>query len=82
MREVCFATASPEYRLPKEILEEEVSMIRDMGVEIRTNTRIGKDISFDAIRESYDAVCLGIGAWKSTGVRCEGEDLPRRDRRY
>ena len=66
----------PEYRLPKEILEEEVSMIRDMGVEIRTNTRIGKDISFDAIRESYDAVCLGIGAWKSTGVRCEGEDLP------
>ena len=66
----------PEYRLPKEILEEEVSMIRDMGVEIRTNTRIGKDISFEAIRESYDAVCLGIGAWKSTGVRCEGEDLP------
>lgn len=66
----------PEYRLPKEVLEEEVSLIRDMGVEIRTSTRVGKDISFDSIRENYDAVCIGIGAWKSTGVRCEGEDLP------
>ncbi len=66
----------PEYRLPKEILEEEIGLIREMGVEIRTNTRVGKDISFDSIRKNYDAVCLGIGAWKSTGVRCEGEDTP------
>lgn len=66
----------PEYRLPKEVLEEEVSLIREMGVEIRTNTRVGQDISFDSIRKNYDAVCIGIGAWKSTGVRCEGEDTP------
>ena len=66
----------PEYRLPKEILEEEVSLIREMGVEIRTNTKVGEDISFASIQKNYDAVCLGIGAWKSTGVRCEGEDLP------
>ncbi|MCD8156674.1 MAG: FAD-dependent oxidoreductase [Clostridiales bacterium] len=66
----------PEYRLPKEILEEEVQLIRDLGVEIRTNTKVGRDVSFDSIRKNYDAVCLGIGAWKSTGVRCEGEDTP------
>ncbi len=66
----------PEYRLPKEVLEEEVQLIRDMGVKIRTNTRVGKDIAFDTIREQFDAVCIGIGAWKSTGVRCEGEDTP------
>ncbi len=66
----------PEYRLPKEVLEEEISLIRQMGVEIKTNTRVGQDISFDSIRKNYDAVCLGIGAWKSTGVRCPGEDLP------
>ena len=66
----------PEYRLPKAVLEEEVQLIRDMGVEIRTRTRVGKDISFETIRRDYDAVVLGIGAWKSTGVRCEGEDTP------
>ncbi|MCC8150051.1 MAG: FAD-dependent oxidoreductase [Lachnospiraceae bacterium] len=66
----------PEYRLPKAVLEEEVDVIRTMGVEIRTNTRVGEDISFASIRKNYDAVCIGIGAWKSTGVRCEGEDTP------
>ncbi len=66
----------PEYRLPKTVLEEEIGLIREMGVEIRTNTRIGTDVSFESIRKEYDAVCLGIGAWKSTGVRCEGEDTP------
>lgn len=66
----------PEYRLPKAVLEEEVQLIRDMGVEIRTNIKVGREISFESIRENYDAVCLGIGAWKSTGVRCEGEDTP------
>ncbi|MCC8029395.1 MAG: FAD-dependent oxidoreductase [Lachnospiraceae bacterium] len=66
----------PEYRLPKTILEEEVGLIRGMGVEIRTGVRVGEDVSFDSIRKAYDAVCIGIGAWKSTGVRCEGEDTP------
>ncbi len=66
----------PEYRLPKAVLEEEVQLIRDMGVEICTGTRVGRDISFESIRRDYDAVCIGIGAWKSTGVRCEGEDTP------
>ena len=66
----------PEYRLPKKVLEEEISLIRRMGVEIRTSTKVGRDISFDWIRENYDAVCLGIGAWKSTGTGCEGEDTP------
>ena len=66
----------PEYRLPKTVLEEEINTIRRMGVEIRTGVRVGQDISFSSIRREYDAVCLGIGAWKSTGVRCEGEDIP------
>ncbi len=66
----------PEYRLPKAVLEEEVALIRRMGVEIRTSTKVGRDISFESIQKNYDAICIGIGAWKSTGVRCEGEDTP------
>ena len=65
----------PEYRLPKEVLDDEISLIEDMGVEFRTNTKVGVDIPFETIRENYDAVLLGIGAWKSTGVRAKGEDL-------
>lgn len=66
----------PEYRLPKEVLDEEIFMIEKMGVEIIPNTKVGVDIPFETIRADYDAVLLGIGAWISTGVRCKGEDLP------
>lgn len=66
----------PEYRLPKEIVDEEIFLIEKMGVEIIPNTKIGVDIPFDTIRAEYDAVLLGIGAWVSTGVGCKGEDLP------
>lgn len=64
----------PEYRLPKEVLDQEISTIEAMGVEIIPNTKIGDDISFKTIREDFDAVLIGIGAWVSTGVGCPGED--------
>ncbi|QIB69842.1 FAD-dependent oxidoreductase [Aminipila butyrica] len=66
----------PEYRLPKEVLDEEIFTIEKMGVEMMPNTKVGVDIPFETIREDYDAVLLGIGAWISTGVGCPGEDLP------
>lgn len=64
----------PEYRLPKEVLDAEIDIIRSMGVEIIPNTKIGEDLSFDTVRSDFDAVLLGIGAWVSTGVGCPGED--------
>ena len=64
----------PEYRLPKEVLDDEIATIEMMGAEIITNTKVGVDIPFDTIRSDYDAVLLGIGAWISTGVGCPGED--------
>lgn len=64
----------PEYRLPKAVVDAEVESIESMGVDIICNTMIGKDIPFETIRNEYDAVLLGIGAWVSTGVGCKGED--------
>ncbi len=64
----------PEYRLPKEVLDAEIDIIESMGVEIVPNTKIGVDLSFETVRNDFDAVLLGIGAWVSTGVRCPGED--------
>lgn len=65
----------PEYRLPKAIVDEEIEEIAAVGVKLQNNVRIGKDISFDDFREQYDATIVAIGAWKSTGVRCPGEEL-------
>ena len=64
----------PEYRLPKAVLDEEIELIKSMGVRMIPNTKVGVDIPFETIRADYDAVLLGIGAWVSTGVRCKGED--------
>ena len=53
----------PEYRLPKKRLDEDINAILKAGdIEIRTNTKIGRDISFEEIRASFDAVFLGLGA--------------------
>lgn len=64
----------PEYRLPKEVLDDEILTIEKMGVEIITDTKIGEDIPFETVRQDFDAVLLGIGAWISTGTGCPGED--------
>ncbi|MDD4376858.1 MAG: NAD(P)-binding protein [Eubacteriales bacterium] len=64
----------PEYRLPKEVLDDEIDIIAAMGVEMVTNTKVGVDIPFETIKNDFDAVLLGIGAWVSTGVGCKGED--------
>ncbi len=65
----------PEYRLPKAILKKEVDAIANLGVKMKNNVKIGKDISFDEIRKSADAVLVTVGAWKGSNIGCKGEDL-------
>ena len=66
----------PEYRLPKEILDWEIEGILQMGVEVRTNVRMGKDFTIKSLREKgFDAIFLGSGAWDSRGLGVDGEDL-------
>lgn len=53
----------PEYRLPKEKLDEDIKSILKAGdIEVHCNTKIGRDITFDEIRSGSDAVFLGLGA--------------------
>jgi len=67
--------AIPEYRLPRDVIAEEVKDIEALGVEIKTNYRVGKNISFDKLRKNYDVVVLAVGAHKSWKLDIEGEDL-------
>lgn len=64
----------PEYRLPKDLLDQEIELIRKLGVEFAFNQRIGKDIELDYLVNKYDAVFIGIGAWVSSRIGCTGED--------
>ncbi len=63
----------PEYRLPREIIRAEIAAIESLGVEIRLNSRLGKDFAFaDLKKQGYEAVFLGIGAHKSRELAIEG----------
>jgi len=66
----------PEYRLPKAVLNAEINVIRNMGVALENNVRLGADTTLEALRKQYDAVVLATGAWSSMSMRCAGEDLP------
>lgn len=66
----------PEYRLPKEVLAWEIQGILDLGIEHKPNVRLGRDFDTGAlIAAGYDAVFLGIGAWKDYNLGVEGENL-------
>jgi len=64
----------PQYRLPKEVLDSEISIIEKTGVKLVNNTKFGRDITLDKLRKDNDAVILAPGAWKSTPMRVNGED--------
>lgn len=63
------------FRLPKEVVEWEVKQIEQMGVEIKTNTRVGVDISAQQIIDQFDRVVLAIGMGKVPKLGIEGEQF-------
>lgn len=65
----------PNFRLDKEVLDREIQIIKDMGVEICLNTELGKDFSLDDLRQQgYCAFLLAIGAQKAKKLGIPGED--------
>jgi NADH-quinone oxidoreductase subunit F len=65
----------PEYRLPTEILKREVDVICRSGVNILTNTEVGKDIDFKELRTMYDAIYIATGTQMPQKVNIPGENL-------
>jgi formate dehydrogenase major subunit len=65
----------PQYRLPKEVLNQEIDIIKKMGVVMKNNVRIGRDTNMDHLRSAFDAVYLSPGCWESIALSCPGEDL-------
>ena len=65
----------PAYRLPKDVLDREIAEIGRLGVTMRNNVRIGRDISLNQLRDEHNAVILAAGAWSSMQMRVPGETL-------
>ncbi|NLB10799.1 MAG: FAD-dependent oxidoreductase, partial [Clostridiaceae bacterium] len=65
----------PAYRLPNNIISQEVQLIADMGATLVSNIRIGQDLSLAHLREKFDAVYIAVGMWKSIALGIPGEEL-------
>lgn len=65
----------PRYRLPREVIDRESGMIENLGVEFRYNTRLGKDVTFEQLKEEgFEAFLVAIGAHSAFKLLIPGED--------
>lgn len=65
----------PEYRLPKETLHKEIEYIKQSGIKILLNTKVGEHISFETMRQTHDAIYISTGTQFSNHIGIEGETL-------
>lgn len=65
----------PEYRLPRALIEREIEAIVSLGVEVRTNCRIGEDVTFDRLLADHEALFLAVGTAKARDLDIAGHDL-------
>lgn len=65
----------PKFRLDKELVSKVIKQILDLGIEVKTNVSLGKDISLKELEKEYDAVFLGLGANVSKMMGLSGEEL-------
>ncbi len=65
----------PAYRLPTDVVKEEIEELLSVGVELKTNTALGRDLSLEDLRQEHDAVLLALGAQLARRIPVEGADL-------
>ena len=65
----------PKFRLDRELVQKMIKQILDLGINVKTNVSLGKDISLEELEKEYDAVFLGLGANLSKMMGLKGETL-------
>lgn len=66
----------PNYRLPKDRLDDDIEAILETGVTVRYGVKVGKDLKLDELRREYDAVLITVGASTDKKLGLPGEDAP------
>ena len=64
----------PDWVLPQNVLDREIERLVELGITIKTNTEVGKDVTWDDLKKNYDACVLAVGLTEPNSVRAEGED--------
>jgi len=65
----------PEYRLSRETLDQEIELVKDLGVQIVNGVRVGRDIALkELFARGYEAIFIGTGAHVGSRLKIEGED--------
>jgi NADPH-dependent glutamate synthase beta subunit-like oxidoreductase len=64
----------PDWVLPQNVLDREIERLVELGVTIKTNTEVGKDVTWDDLKKNYDACVLAVGLTEPNSVRAEGEN--------
>jgi NADPH-dependent glutamate synthase beta subunit-like oxidoreductase/coenzyme F420-reducing hydrogenase delta subunit len=70
------SSAIPSYRLPRELLQEDIDDVLAKGVEAKTNCEIGKDIMFNDLMKKHDAVLIAVGLSESRSLNIAGVEGP------
>ena len=66
----------PDYRLPKDIIRKEISILEDFGIEIKLNTPLGENLTIEDLKNNgYEAIFIAVGAHISMKLEIPGEDL-------
>ena len=65
----------PNFKLNKNIIDRRLALLIEEGIEFKTNTEIGKDITGKEIMQNFDAVCIAVGAGHPRDINPEGRDL-------
>ncbi len=66
----------PYYRLPAAMLDRDIEVITSLGVEIRYNTRVGRDVTMAQLEQDFDAVLIAIGLQMGRSTRIPGSEHP------
>jgi NADPH-dependent glutamate synthase beta subunit-like oxidoreductase len=64
----------PDWVLPQEVLDREIQRLEELGITIKCNTEVGKDISWEDLATKFDACVLAVGLTEPNKVRAEGEE--------
>lgn len=70
------AAAIPPYRLPREVLKEDIDDVITKGIEVKTNCEIGRDVRLDELMNKHDAVLIAIGLSQSRSLNIPGVEGP------
>ena len=67
----------PAFKLDKSVIQTRREVLEGMGVEFRLGVEVGRDVTLDALLDGYDAVFLGLGAYRYTDGGLPGQELDR-----